>query len=164
MTPEAPLGHNCPSPPPYSRLQEPPERAGMPPRPVGAPEWKSAKKQLRGLGYYSKQKRSLVTKTSSLVLELMALETPTQICEVQSTSAPQNCLPSAWGTRIHTALPYLSSGVMDLSVAYFDNPRNRGGGAEMRLDTQGAIGGAASRTFRVSGPLNERQITGAAPP
>jgi hypothetical protein len=26
--------------------------------------------------------------------------TPTQICEVQTTSAPQNCLPDIWGTRI----------------------------------------------------------------
>jgi hypothetical protein len=37
-----------------------------------------------------------------------------QICEVQTASAPQNCLPSAWGARIL----HSSSGVMDLSVAY----------------------------------------------
>jgi hypothetical protein len=30
----------------------------------------------------------------------LALKTPTQICEVQTTSAPQNCLPDIWGTRI----------------------------------------------------------------
>jgi hypothetical protein len=43
-----------------------------------------------------------------------AFETPTRICEVQTTSSPQNCVPSAWGTRI----PHSSSGVMDLSAAY----------------------------------------------
>jgi hypothetical protein len=66
-----------------------------------------------------KERRTKVaTKTSSLVLELMARlethKTPTKICEVQTTSAPQNCLPSAWGARIL----HSSSGVMDLSAAY----------------------------------------------
>jgi hypothetical protein len=60
------------------------------------------------------KKKKAVRKTSSLISELMALETPTQICEVQTTSAPQNCLPSVWGT--HILRP--SGGVMDLSVAY----------------------------------------------
>ena len=53
-------------------------------------------------------------KSVLMYIELMSLETPTKICEVQTTSAPQNCLPSAWGTRIL----HLSSGVMGLSVAY----------------------------------------------
>jgi hypothetical protein len=56
------------------------------------------------------------SKTSSLILELMALETPTQICEVQTTSAPQNCLPGVWGTCIATALIKWCD--MDLSAAY----------------------------------------------
>jgi hypothetical protein len=60
------------------------------------------------------RRMKIVSKTSSLILEPMALETPTQICEVQTTSAPQNCLPSAWGTRIL----HPSGDVMDLSVAY----------------------------------------------
>jgi hypothetical protein len=62
------------------------------------------------------RKLKIATNTSSLVLciELMALETPTQIYEVQTTSAPQNCPPSVWGTRaLHS-----SSGVMDLYVAH----------------------------------------------
>ena len=62
----------------------------------------------------TRRKKERRIKVVSLILELMALETPTQICEVQTTSAPQNCLPSVWGTRIL----HLSSGVMDLSVAY----------------------------------------------
>jgi hypothetical protein len=40
----------------------------------------------------------VVRKTSALTSELMALKTPTQICEVQTTSAHQNCLPDIWGT------------------------------------------------------------------
>jgi hypothetical protein len=64
------------------------------------------------------RRTKIASKTPSLILELMhglALDTPTQICEVQTTSAPPNCLPSAWGTRI---LLHPSSGVVELSVAY----------------------------------------------
>jgi hypothetical protein len=35
-----------------------------------------------------------------VVLRIAKKKTPTQICEVQTTSAPQNCLPDIWGTRI----------------------------------------------------------------
>jgi hypothetical protein len=46
-------------------------------------------------------------KSVLMYIELMSLETPTKICEVQTTSAPQNCLPSAWvwGTRITHTTP-----------------------------------------------------------
>jgi hypothetical protein len=35
--------------------------------------------------------KTAITKTPNRIPELMALETPTQICEVQTTSASQNC-------------------------------------------------------------------------